>query len=128
MARLKLKQVLSNLHYNAIDDQLILSSSRIMAGQTNWDQANQTWEQAYGTWDGQRNPMPTGQMAWNETNATWEEAFSTWEGDRAIIPDFVIHGATYVTSSAYNTGSITIEGVDTFGDENSFDSIDLGEY
>lgn len=100
MARLKLKQVLSNLHYNAADDQLILSGSKRPAGLQNWEDADQNWDQSLGTWD----------------------------GSRANIPDFVIHGSTFVTSSAHTTGSITIDGVDTFGDSGSFDSIDLGDY
>ncbi len=128
MSKIKLKQILSNLHYDETNDQLILSSSRVPTGQSTWDEANQTWEQAFGTWEGGRSGTPTGQMTWNEANETWEQALGNWDGDRAIIPDFVIHGATYVTSSAYNTGSVTIEGVDTFGDEDSFTSIDLGEY
>lgn len=100
MAKLKLKQILSNLHYDEVNDQLILSGSKV----------------------------PTGLQNWEDTSGSWDEALGTWEGSRANIPDFVIHGSTYVTSSAYTTGSITIEGVDTFGDSGSFDSIDLGEY
>jgi hypothetical protein len=100
MARLKLKQVLSNLHYDATNDQLILSGSKPSAGAQNWEDADVNWNEALGTWD----------------------------GSRANIPDFVIHGSTFVTSSTYTTGSITINGVDTFGDSGSFDTIDLGEY
>jgi len=100
MARLKLKQVLSNLHYNAADDQLILSGSKVPAGLQNWEDADQNWDQSLGTWD----------------------------GDRSNIPDFVIYGSTFVTSSTYTTGSITINGVDTFGDSGSFDTVDLGTY
>jgi hypothetical protein len=100
MARIKLKQILSNLHYDEVNDQLILSGSKVPTGLQNWDQASGSWEDALGTWD----------------------------GSRANIPDFVIHGSTLVTSSVYTTGSITITGVDTFGDSGSFDSIDLGEY
>jgi hypothetical protein len=90
MARLKFKQILSNLHYDEVNDQLI----------QNWDNASGSWEDALGTWD----------------------------GSRANIPDFVIYGSTFVTSSTYTTGSITINGVDTFGDSGSFDTVDLGEY
>jgi hypothetical protein len=100
MARLKLKQVLSNLHYNAADDQLILSGSKV----------------------------PTGLQNWEDVSGSWDEALGTWDGSRANIPDFVIYGSTFVTSSAYTTGSITIDGVDTFGDSGSFDTIDLGTY
>ena len=99
MSRIKLKQILSNLHYDEANDQLILSGSATPPiGQQNWDDANVTWDQAAGTWDGVK------------------------------LPDFVIHGSTYVTSSEYNTGSITIQGVDTFGDSGSFFTMDLGEY
>lgn len=100
MARLKLKQVLSNLHYDKANDQLILSGSRPPAGSQNWENADQNWEEALGTWD----------------------------GVKGNIPDFVIYGSTFVTASAYTTGSITIDGVDTFGDSGSFDTIDLGDY
>ncbi len=100
MARLKLKQVLSNLHYDATNDQLILSGSKV----------------------------PTALANWNEASGSWEDAFGTWDGSRANIPDFVIYGSTFVTSSVYTTGSITINGVDTFGDSGSFDTVDLGEY
>jgi hypothetical protein len=100
MARLKLKQVLSNLHYDAGNDQLILSGSKV----------------------------PTANKVWDESTESWEDAFGDWDGGRSNIPDFVIYGSTYVTSSQYNTGSITIDGVDTFGDSGSFDTIDLGEY
>lgn len=73
MARLKLKQVLSNLSYDDTNDKLILSGGNAQ-------------------------------------------------------PAFYIQGQVYVTSSSTVTGSITIAGVDTFGDSGSFDSIDLGDY
>lgn len=44
------------------------------------------------------------------------------------VPDFVISGSMEVTSSIYNTGSITIKGIDSFGDSGSFYSVDLGEF
>ena len=99
MARLKLKQVLSNLHYDAGNDQLILCGSAPPANQ-NWEDANQTWDQTSGDWD----------------------------GTRAGTPDFVIFGSTVVTSSAYSTASFTITGLDTFGDSGSFFTMDLGDY
>jgi hypothetical protein len=43
-------------------------------------------------------------------------------------PDFVITGSVYLKSSDLVTGSLTIEGVDTFGDSGSFYTVDLGEY
>jgi hypothetical protein len=100
MSRIKLKQILSNLHYDEANDQLILSGSKV----------------------------PTGLQNWDETSGSWEDAFGTWEGSRANIPDFVIHGSTFVTSSTYTTGSITIDKIDSFGDSGSFFSMDLGEY
>jgi hypothetical protein len=100
MSKLKFKQILSNLHYNEADDQLILSGSKVPMGLQNWEEIDDRWENALGT----------------------------WEGTRSNIPDFVIYGSTYVTSSVYTTGSITIEGVDTFGDSGSFDTVDLGNY
>jgi hypothetical protein len=100
MARLKLKQVLSNLHYDATNDQLILSSSKI----------------------------PTANQVWNEASQSWEDAFGDWDGTRNSIPDFIIKGNVFVTSGSYSSGSLTIDGVDTFGDSGSFDTIDLGEY
>lgn len=72
MARLKLKQVLSNLHYDAIQDQLILSGS---------------------------------------TN-----------------PSLIISGSAVVTSTSIISGSLTINGYDTFGDNTTPTSIDLGTY
>lgn len=83
MARVKLKQVLSNLHYDASNDQLILSGSF----------------------------LPSSSL-----------------GPEKEVPDFVIYGATYVTASAFSTGSITIADIDTFGDSGSFDTLDLGDY
>ena len=44
------------------------------------------------------------------------------------VADFVISGSVQVTSSIYNTGSITIKGIDSFGDSGSFYSVDLGEF
>jgi hypothetical protein len=97
MSKLKLKQILSNLHYNAGSDQLILSGSGVVS--SNWEEANINWEDVALNWDGTKS-----------------------------VPDFVIYGSTYVTSSDYQTGSITIQGADTFGDSGSFYSIDLGEF
>lgn len=99
MSRLKLKQILSNLHYNEDTDQLILSSSRV----------------------------DTGELAWNDISNNWENAIGSWEG-RGNRPDFVISGSVEVTQSLYTPGTITIKGVDTFGDSGSFYSIDLGEF
>lgn len=72
MARLKLKQVLSNLQYNSSTDQLILTGS---------------------------------------TN-----------------PSFIVSGSVMVTSTPTISGSLTINGYDTFGDNSTPTSIDLGTY
>ena len=72
MARLKLKQVLSNLQYNSSTDQLILTGS---------------------------------------TN-----------------PSFIVSGSVIVTSTPTVSGSLTINGYDTFGDKSTPTSIDLGTY
>ena len=100
MSRLKLKQILSNLHYNETNDQLILSGSKV----------------------------PTANQIWNNVTQQWEDAFGDWDGTRNSIPDFVISGSTVVTPGVYSSGSLTIKGLDTFGDSGSFDTIDLGEF
>jgi hypothetical protein len=74
MARLKFKQVFSNLQYNAANSQLILSSSN--------------------------------------TN----------------IPALVISGSTVITSTPNETGSLTIQNINSFGDSGSFFTMDLGDY
>lgn len=72
MARLKLKQVLSNLSYNEAESKLILSGSQ--------------------------------------------------------SPSFVVSGSIDVVSTDQITGSITIQGIDSFGDSGSFYTVDLGDY
>lgn len=74
MARLKFKQILSNLEYNSVNSQLILS------------------------------------------------------GSNTTIPDFVISGSTFITSTPNTTGSLTIQNIDSFGDSGSFFTVDLGDY
>jgi hypothetical protein len=69
MARLKLKQVISNLQFDTTNDQLIISASLV-----------------------------------------------------------TISGSVEIISTSAQTGSLTIQGVDTFGDSGSFNSIDLGSY
>ena len=72
MARLKLKQVLSNLEYNSSTDQLTLT------GTTN--------------------------------------------------PSLIVSGSVLVTSTPVISGSLTINGYDTFGDNATPTSIDLGTF
>ena len=97
MSRLKLKQILSNLHYDAGRDQLIISGSQI----------------------------PTGDELWNTTQYLWNQAIGAFNGP---FPAFVISGSTEIASTPYQTGSLTIAGVDTFGDSGSFFTMDLGEF
>lgn len=82
MARIKLKQILSNLHYNEANDQLILSGSKI----------------------------PTANFQYEEIDENWENTFGNWDGTRTGIPDFVIYGNTLVTSSAYQSAGIDVSG------------------
>ena len=72
MAQIRLEQILSNLRYNEITDQLILSGS---------------------------------------TTAS-----------------FLISGSINIVSTPTTTGSLTIQGIDTFGDSGSFSTVDLGDY
>lgn len=99
MARLKLKQLLSNLHYNPDIGQLIISRSVVPVGDDLFNNINYTWDQAFGFYN-TSNPFPA----------------------------LVISGSVYITSSNYQTGSVTIAGIDTFGDSGSFYAIDLGDY
>lgn len=71
MARLKFKQILSNISYDADNNQLHISGSS--------------------------------------------------------EPTLVLSGSLLVTSSSSITGSITIAGVDTWGDSGSFYVVDLGD-
>ena len=82
MARIKLKQILSNLHYNEDEDQLILSGSKV----------------------------PTALQNPEDLDVNWDRAFGNWDGTKTGIPDFVIYGNTLVTSSAYQSGMIDVSG------------------
>jgi hypothetical protein len=72
MAKIKLKQILSNLDYDEINNILTISGSH--------------------------------------------------------YPALLVTGSILVSGSENETGSVTIEQIDTFGDSGSFDSIDLGSY
>lgn len=72
MARLKLKQVLSNLYYNPSTEELKISGSG--------------------------------------------------------HPSLVVSGSVVITSTPTGTGSLDIQGIDSFGDSGSFYTVDLGEY
>ena len=43
-------------------------------------------------------------------------------------PAMVISGSTVIASSPNSTGSLTINGVNTFGDSTDFFGMDLGSY
>jgi hypothetical protein len=44
------------------------------------------------------------------------------------IPAIVVSGSTIIASTSTSTGSLTIEGVNTFGDSGSFFTLDLGDF
>jgi len=44
------------------------------------------------------------------------------------IPAMVVSGSTVIASSPNSTGSLTINGVNTFGDSTDFFGMDLGSY
>jgi hypothetical protein len=44
------------------------------------------------------------------------------------IPAMVVSGSTVIASSPNFTGSLTINGVNTFGDSTDFFGMDLGSY
>ena len=44
------------------------------------------------------------------------------------IPAMVVSGSTFIASSPGSTGSLTIDGVNTFGDSGSFFTLDLGDF
>lgn len=88
MARIKLKQILSNLHYNEVDDQLILSGSKV----------------------------PTALQNPENLNINWDEALGNFNGTKTGTPDFIIYGNTVVTSSAYQSGTMHVSGsIDIIG-------------
>lgn len=101
MSRLKLKQILSNLHYNPDLGQLIVSASSIPIGDDLFDAANIYWNTSIGDWEAQGGNQ---------------------------IPILVISGSTEIITTPYQTGSLTIKGIDSFGDSGSYYTLDLGEY
>jgi hypothetical protein len=62
------------------------------------------------------------------SNLSYDETENRLHLSGSSDPSFVISGSIYVTSSADISGSITIAGVDTFGDSGSFYTVDLGDY
>jgi hypothetical protein len=62
------------------------------------------------------------------SNLSYDEASNQLHLSGSSDPSFVVSGSIYVTSSAAVTGSVTVAGVDTFGDSGSFYTVDLGDY
>lgn len=62
------------------------------------------------------------------SNLSYDENTNTLHLSGSSDPSFVITGSLYVTSSSSVTGSVTIAGIDTFGDSGSFYTEDLGDY
>jgi len=44
------------------------------------------------------------------------------------IPALIISGSAQVTSTTTQTGSLSIQNIDSFGDSGSFFTMDLGDY
>jgi hypothetical protein len=44
------------------------------------------------------------------------------------MPALIISGSAQVTSTPTQTGSLSIQNIDSFGDSGSFYSVDLGDY
>lgn len=42
--------------------------------------------------------------------------------------DFVVSGSTVISPTSTKTGSLSIKGIDSFGDSGSFYTVDLGDY
>lgn len=62
------------------------------------------------------------------SNLSYDETNNTLHLSGSSDPSFVISGSLFVTSSGEVTGSVTIAGVDTFGDSGSVYTVDLGDY
>lgn len=62
------------------------------------------------------------------SNLSYNESTNQLTLSGSSEPSFIISGSVIVTSTPSITGSLTIQGVDTFGDSGSFDTVDLGNY
>lgn len=62
------------------------------------------------------------------SNLSYEEATSKLTLSGSQSPSFAISGSVDVVSTNQITGSITIQGIDSFGDSGSFYTVDLGNY
>lgn len=62
------------------------------------------------------------------SNLSYNESTNQLVLSGSSEPSFIISGSVIVTSTPSITGSLTIQGVDSFGDSGSFDTLDLGDY
>ena len=62
------------------------------------------------------------------SNLSYDETTNRLHLSGSSEPSFVISGSLFVTSSGDISGSVTVAGVDTFGDSGSFYTVDLGDY
>lgn len=62
------------------------------------------------------------------SNLSYDETTNRLHLSGSTDPSFVISGSLFVTSSTQVVGSVTIAGVDTFGDSGSLYTVDLGDY
>ena len=44
------------------------------------------------------------------------------------MPALIVSGSTQIVSTPTQTGSLSIQNIDSFGDSGSFNSLDLGNY
>lgn len=63
-----------------------------------------------------------------KSNLHYNENTNTLVVSGSQYDALVVSGSADVVPNPLITGSLTIQGVDTFGDSGSFDSIDLGTY
>jgi len=62
------------------------------------------------------------------SNLSYEEANSKLTLSGSKSPSFAISGSIDVVFTNQITGSVTIQGIDSFGDSGSFYTVDLGNY
>lgn len=65
-------------------------------------------------------------LQYNE--ATEQLIFSSSRTTSNDTPDFIFSGSIEIAQSLYTSGTLTVKGVDNFGDSGSFYSLDLGDY
>lgn len=62
------------------------------------------------------------------SNLQYDTASSVLTLSGSQQTDFVISGSVRIVPTTVMTGSLTIQGVDSFGDSGSFFTMDLGDY